>query len=224
MLSLRGYKTKQKLLWKTHQNWCRIFIKACLTEYILTWSTKVGILGRGCRLLSVVTGPFAGLEKRYLGQNKNTKNAVNSKWGLKRSWVNISPAHPISWWPCIVRFYFIVYCLFSIFEPTCAHCTVGSYASLSVRLSVCLWLDKKSWTIIHISKSVTPRVMIKKVNPVKYEFSAICLLTNRDNTLEKKQVGSRQRQVAFFSFTSVYIISLLAMIWCVRRMTVRLFG
>ncbi len=34
-----------------------------------------------------------------------------------------------------------------IFEPTCAYCTVGSYASLSVRLSVCqlLRLDNNSY-------------------------------------------------------------------------------
>ncbi len=39
-----------------------------------------------------------------------------------------------------------------VFEPTCATCTMGSYASLSVRLSICLWLD-------HISSKVwhTPR-------------------------------------------------------------------
>ncbi len=36
---------------------------------------------------------------------------------------------------------------FFIFEPTCAYCTVGSYASLSVCLSVCHWI------IIHNSKS-----------------------------------------------------------------------
>ena len=39
---------------------------------------------------------------------------------------------------------------FLVFEPTCANCTVGSYASLSV----CPWLDKNYWTIIHISESV----------------------------------------------------------------------
>ena len=27
-----------------------------------------------------------------------------------------------------------------IFEPNCAYCTVGSYASLSVHLSVCHWI------------------------------------------------------------------------------------
>ncbi len=44
-----------------------------------------------------------------------------------------------------------------VFEPTCALCTVGSYASLSVCPSVCLsGLDQKShWTIIHISKSIS---------------------------------------------------------------------
>ena len=44
-----------------------------------------------------------------------------------------------------------------IFEPTCAHCTVGSYASLSVCLSS---LDQNSdLIVIHISKSIAPRVM-----------------------------------------------------------------
>ena len=44
-----------------------------------------------------------------------------------------------------------------IIEPTCASCTVGSYASLSVFLSVlCLYsgLDRKWEKIIHISKSI----------------------------------------------------------------------
>ena len=35
---------------------------------------------------------------------------------------------------------------------------VGSYASLSVCLSIRLWLDKKYWTIIHNLKSIAPRV------------------------------------------------------------------
>ncbi len=44
----------------------------------------------------------------------------------------------------------------SIFEPTCAHCTVGSYASLSVRMS----LDQNSdLIIIHILKSIASRVL-----------------------------------------------------------------
>ena len=34
------------------------------------------------------------------------------------------------WSICLIEYY-------SIFEPTCAYCTVGSYASLSVRPSVC---------------------------------------------------------------------------------------
>ncbi len=34
------------------------------------------------------------------------------------------------------------------FEPTCVYCTVGSYVSLSVRLSV------RHWIIIHISESI----------------------------------------------------------------------
>ena len=40
-----------------------------------------------------------------------------------------------------------------IFEPTCAYCTVGSYASLSVCLSVC-HVTKIYWIKIHISKSI----------------------------------------------------------------------
>ena len=39
----------------------------------------------------------------------------------------------------------------AIFEPTCAYCTVDSYASLSVCLSVSLSVCH--WIIIHISKS-----------------------------------------------------------------------
>ncbi len=45
-------------------------------------------------------------------------------------------------------------------EPTCAYCTVGSYASLSVRLSVCHWI------IIHISKSITA-MNLKLCNSIK---------------------------------------------------------
>ena len=45
--------------------------------------------------------------------------------------------------------------IFFLFEPTCALCTVGSYASLSVRLSICLaGLDQKDWTIIHILRNI----------------------------------------------------------------------
>ncbi len=48
----------------------------------------------------------------------------------------------------------------NVFEPTRAHCTaMGSYASLSVRLSIHLWLDKNYWTMINISISVAHRVM-----------------------------------------------------------------
>ncbi len=44
---------------------------------------------------------------------------------------------------------------FKFFEPTCAVCTVGSYASLSVcSLS---GLHQKSWKIIHISESIKVR-------------------------------------------------------------------
>ncbi len=50
------------------------------------------------------------------------------------------------------------------FESTCATWTVGSYVSLSVRPSVCLWLDQNYWTIfisriIHISDD--PEVELK---------------------------------------------------------------
>ncbi len=47
----------------------------------------------------------------------------------------------------------------TLFEPTCAFCTVGSYAPLSVRPSVRPYgLDQKSdWTIIHISESIRVR-------------------------------------------------------------------
>ncbi len=43
-----------------------------------------------------------------------------------------------------------------IFEPTCAYCTVGSYASLSLRLSVrpSVCPSVYHWIIIHISKSI----------------------------------------------------------------------
>ncbi len=34
---------------------------------------------------------------------------------------------------------------------------LGSYASLSVCPSVCLWLDKNSWTIIHIAQTSAPK-------------------------------------------------------------------
>ena len=40
-----------------------------------------------------------------------------------------------------------------LFEPTCANCTVGSYASLSVCLSICLW-QKSDYIIIHICLSI----------------------------------------------------------------------
>ena len=43
---------------------------------------------------------------------------------------------------------FVVYrknVYFSFFEPTCAYCTVGSYMSISVRLS----LDQLDWIINH---------------------------------------------------------------------------
>ncbi len=55
----------------------------------------------------------------------------------------------------------------SVFEPTCALCTVGSYASLSVCLSVCLsGLDQKYWMIIYISKSIRARMV--KLSHISY--------------------------------------------------------
>ncbi len=85
----------------------------------------------------------------------------------------------------------------AFFEPTRAiKCTVGSYESPSVclsicpsaRLSVCLWLDKNYWTIIHISRTVWARVtkfgMV--MNKVKGHIG------------KQRQVGSHQRQVASF--------------------------
>ena len=40
-------------------------------------------------------------------------------------------------------------------EPTCAYCTVGSYALLSVCLSVCL--STFHWIKIHISETIKAR-------------------------------------------------------------------
>ncbi len=38
-------------------------------------------------------------------------------------------------------------------------CRLHRWAHMHRFLSVCLWLDQNSWTIIHISKSIAPRVM-----------------------------------------------------------------
>ncbi len=45
------------------------------------------------------------------------------------------------------------------FQPTCAICTMGSYASLSVCLDWTKIISKKSQKIIHISRSITVRNM-----------------------------------------------------------------
>ena len=67
-----------------------------------------------------------------------------------------------------------------LFEPTCASCTVGSY--VSVCLSVCLSRPRgRNWLHVIISAKLVP------INWVQ------CLL----NSI-KMQVGSLQRQVAFF--------------------------
>ena len=42
--------------------------------------------------------------------------------------------------------------VYILFEPTCAYCTVGSYASLSVRPSV--RLSVFHWVIFYISESI----------------------------------------------------------------------
>ena len=90
-----------------------------------------------------------------------------TKLGM-RQWPWPTMCHPSVWWcrwlPSKKQTLF--WCFKNIrirlgffIEPTCATCTVGSYASLSVRLSVCLWLDQNYWTIIHISKTIAPRVL-----------------------------------------------------------------
>ena len=54
-----------------------------------------------------------------------------------------------------------------IFEPTCAICTLGSHASLSV---FCLSrLDQKTWKIIYISESIVVRKMKVGHNILHYK-------------------------------------------------------
>ena len=83
-------------------------------------------------------------------------------------------------------------------------CTVGSYESLSVCPSVCLWLDQNYWTIIHISGTVWVRVT-KFGMAISYILHILFgrqgqrshwLGSNKGP--KERQVGSHQHQVASF--------------------------
>ena len=98
----------------------------------------------------------------------------------------------------------------SFVEPTCAFCTVGSYASLSVCPSVCPYgLDQKSdWIIIHISESdklpgiTTSRPHLLEItSPLQdftYQDRPQGLTTHRQRTIAVTAWAHCQRQVAFF--------------------------
>ncbi len=82
----------------------------------------------------------------------------------------------------------------TVFEPTCAICMVGSYASFSVCLSVCLsGLDQKSdQKIIHFSHTSTSSGWSKRFNQMLWYW----------------QVGLHQHQVAsslHLSHTATYL-------------------
>ena len=90
-----------------------------------------------------------------------------------------------------------------IFEPTCAHCTVGSYASLSVRPSVrpsvCHWI------IIHISASNRARDLKLYHNVHMFVLVTDCTLrkimsANDQGTVAVTGRAHCQRQVAFLIF------------------------
>ena len=86
---------------------------------------------------------------------------------------------------------------YAVFEPNCAFRTVGSYALLSVCLSVCLYgLDQKSdWIIIH-----TVNTGWNKVRPTdiwQYVKQII-----RQGTVAMTGRAHCQCQVAFFVFRS----------------------
>ncbi len=107
-------------------------------------------------------------QNTYLEYLKKTQNTC-----LK--YVEYLPIMPkISRIPRILPKYLVwVFQLFwvgivSIFEPTWALCTVGSYASLSVRLSVRLagLYQNSAWTIIHISESIAVRNPLLETLPL----------------------------------------------------------
>ena len=98
----------------------------------------------------------------------------NWKWRLLHNLIsNFSPVIP----GCFSN-------LTSFIEPTCAYCVVGSYASLSVRLSVCLSVCLLHLIKIHSSESITLWEKFMWANG-----HGIIALTGRAHC---------QRQVAFF--------------------------
>ncbi len=84
-------------------------------------------------------------------------------------------------------------------EPTCAYCTVGSYASLSVRPSLCLSLDNNSYLKKYYSyESETLPLVIKGTGMVNTEAGAFAMTG----------WAHCQRQVAFLFLVLVFSLSL----------------
>ncbi len=71
-----------------------------------------------------------------------------------------------------------------VIEPTCAH---AQWALMLRFASVCLLLDQKDQIINHISKTIVARL-------IKFGMG----MSMPSSPFKKRQVGSLQRQVAFF--------------------------
>ena len=95
-----------------------------------------------------------------------------------------------------------------IFEPTCA---TARWALMHHFASVCLWLDKKHWTEITGEKLLdnkywtiingsfcTPDCKLAEFSPVQSVAKSLLCCPLFTLSHLKKQVGSRQHQVAFF--------------------------
>ena len=75
---------------------------------------------------------------------------INGLFLFFSSWRFRRYSDPTRW------FSFYYFRKYSIFEPTCACCTVGSYAALSVCCLSGLY-QNSDWIIIHISESIVGR-------------------------------------------------------------------
>ncbi len=116
------------------------------------------------RFPSVWPSPNVGCKSRNLGSGGVWTDSRGAKVTCGVQCVNwyaqvaISGSHPTVWfgfWRAIQQYFFVQPYTLQLRIRTSSYC---SYVCLSICPSICLWLDKNYWTIIHISGTVWVRV------------------------------------------------------------------